>query len=762
MKFFKSKYASHLSDMVCALLLGASVCSVLLPSAGLETGYGGCLLLTAADLALIFLFTRKWWILPAFLAFAAGIALLITAMFGVDQYLLEYIGGFILRCVYPYTNVSPNSADALMTAVRLALALPPAAVSYLYFRRLFFFPALPPVATAVLLWTHYSKPDVFIPVLMMLLAAVFFSMAKTTANRINRKLPDSEKISGALLVMTAIVIVPVMLFFSFIASPEKDGDWRSKGFADTVDDFSSYMGLGDGRDPAEGTFDTFSAGLTPLEYRLGGDISPDNTEVMRVTTDTPLLLKGAVFDAYDGSRWYDGRALRGFRLTSFFWQGKRREVFGLGKPDGGVGANELFNRLTRNIDLAITVSKGGRTLFFAGMAQSLESRVIDVSDVFFNGQSEIYTSKPQYLLYYKLNTVVFDRELEGFDDDFNALERMTENAQDNEYEAIKEEYLQLPVSLPAEVFEKAQMLTRGRKTSYEKAKAIESWLRENCTYTLSPGDPPEDSDFVAYFLKTRKGYCVYFASAMTVLARAAGLPARFVTGYALKRNPMSGATNSYVATNATAHAWTEIYFKGIGWLPFDSTGWNSDETAVLSRPESEGRPPVITPPPALPPDAQKNDGLSASDSGAMPDEIKAILISAGLLTASFCSFALIRSMLLLASADVYYGRLCRKHKTNAGRAGACYGRILRQLGFFGVKPEAGDTITSFARRADEFFGNNETALAFGCVIRMRFGLVEPDDSDVKRLCEFSAALEKRLRAKLGFLGYLWRRILTGR
>jgi hypothetical protein len=99
--------------------------------------------------------------------------------------------------------------------------------------------------------------------------------------------------------------------------------------------------------------------------------------------------------------------------------------------------------------------------------------------------------------------------------------------------------------------------------------AIERYLRL-IPYSLdvpAPPSPREATDFFLFDLK--KGYCDYYATAMTVMARAAGLPARLVTGYA------SGTYDSYsaeyVVREADSHSWPEIYYTGIGWIEFEPT-----------------------------------------------------------------------------------------------------------------------------------------------------------------------------------------------
>ncbi|MCA0758642.1 transglutaminase family protein, partial [Paenibacillus sp. N4] len=96
-------------------------------------------------------------------------------------------------------------------------------------------------------------------------------------------------------------------------------------------------------------------------------------------------------------------------------------------------------------------------------------------------------------------------------------------------------YLQLPDSLPSRVAALAAEVSGGGVTSrYEQVKAIEQFLETNYEYTLENSEvPPEGSDFVDYFLfDQRKGYCVHFSTAMVVILRSQGIPARWVKGFA--------------------------------------------------------------------------------------------------------------------------------------------------------------------------------------------------------------------------------------
>jgi transglutaminase-like putative cysteine protease len=149
---------------------------------------------------------------------------------------------------------------------------------------------------------------------------------------------------------------------------------------------------------------------------------------------------------------------------------------------------------------------------------------------------------------------------------------------------ILDRYLQLPDTVPSRVIDLAQELTKDIETPYEKAIAICDYLR-TLEYTLDIEAPPDSTDGVDYFLfELQKGYCQYFASAMTVLLRASGVPSRMVAGYGpgelteqygpgdmMGHEPGAWQDwqDTFVVQNS--HSWSEVFFPGYGWIPFEPT-----------------------------------------------------------------------------------------------------------------------------------------------------------------------------------------------
>ncbi len=161
---------------------------------------------------------------------------------------------------------------------------------------------------------------------------------------------------------------------------------------------------------------------------------------------------------------------------------------------------------------------------------------------------------------------------------------------------VTERYLQLPESLPARVRNRARQLTTLQNNPYDKAVALEEFLRQ-FTYNQKIAAPPTDADGVDYFLfQLRQGYCDYYASAMVVMLRSVGVPARFVTGYTPGQRldtttPGLTPASTYQVVEQNAHAWVEVYFPTYGWIQFEPT---ASEPQVV-RPEPR---PTVSPTPS--------------------------------------------------------------------------------------------------------------------------------------------------------------------
>ena len=157
--------------------------------------------------------------------------------------------------------------------------------------------------------------------------------------------------------------------------------------------------------------------------------------------------------------------------------------------------------------------------------------------------------------------------------------------------------LQLPVSYRTPALTRlARQITAGLTSEYAKARALANWLQATGTYDDAAPSFSDAAGLETFLAGTKKGVCVQFAYAMTVLARLAGIPARMAVGFTTG-TPQS--RDHYVVTTGDDHAWTEVYFPSYGWIRFEATpagqGTASDPNYMNATPQG-----TIQAPPTLP------------------------------------------------------------------------------------------------------------------------------------------------------------------
>ncbi len=384
--------------------------------------------------------------------------------------------------------------------------------------------------------------------------------------------------------------------------------------------FFSFENLSRPRD-----FSISSSGFSSNSAYLGGEVRLDNTHVLNVYSTAKTYLTGAIRDIYTGYSWESSKEgyvfLADNEGVALDLEGKKPEnyIMEIIEPlaaipfiDSDFNIDELYRGNIMNIEHVNILTN---TLFRPSKFHSLNFPQNQSTDTFFDYYSSIRSDNAlprgfryniNYLLFNnfsdELENILKRSKLGIYSEIFNSssydifyknsinltneltinIDYETINRLQNYSDNIYEKYLQLPESLPSRVEDLAISLTTQIDNNYEKVKAIEYYLSNNFNYTLTPTSTPEENDFVDYFLfEGKEGYCVYYATAMTVMVRTLGIPARYVEGYKMPSEsyitPDGFPTNIYLVTNENAHAWVEVYLEGFGWIPFEPTAAFTDE-----------------------------------------------------------------------------------------------------------------------------------------------------------------------------------------
>jgi hypothetical protein len=279
-----------------------------------------------------------------------------------------------------------------------------------------------------------------------------------------------------------------------------------------------------------------------MDLRVRGELS--NELVMRVRSSAPAMLRGFIFDSYDGDAW---------RVTE-------TDTVPLGGDNPYSYPSELRDlgpRATLAQTFFVEAAQPNVIFSAAHPDQIWHNEQVSVDGL---GALRIDFSMTPDAVY----SVVASRGAATPD------ELRTADPSPAELPEDFGRYLQVPPELPDRVAALARRITAGETNVYGKVKAIEDYLERNYRYEIDSPVPPAGQDAVDHFLfETDVGFCEQFASATAVMLRTLGVPARVVAGYTPgRRNPFTGY---YEVRNSDAHAWVEVWFPRYGWYEFDPT-----------------------------------------------------------------------------------------------------------------------------------------------------------------------------------------------
>lgn len=530
---------------------------------------------------------------------------------------------------------------------------------------------------------------------------------------------------------------------------------------------------------ARDVFSLYSVGFSPQGAdQLGGRPNPSDNRVMQVSTSKTVYLRGSVYNRYDGHGWQNTTGGRRYLWQSVRMQNLRSDLFNEKLPPASV-QNSLSNPVSVSVRM---LSGSASTLFVPQRIRELTPGGELVP--YYSDSSEVFVTRNlQGGDTYEVSAPLYSPEDPGT----GSLTEICASLDDTRWEDIRKVYLELPAHLEQPLMELTAKITEAAETPFEKARAIQNYLKRNFRYSLDVGEHPENIDFVTSFLlDTKKGYCTYFASAMTVLCRIAGLPARYVEGYLAVPNEYGEA----IVTGLDAHAWTEIYFKGFGWLTFDATpagresarGENgnmhspeppSPEPSETPEPEENGNtvpPPENDPenpateppdgsggePPEVPPDAQNTPEDSSPDEenekkGASPFPWWLFIV--------FAAAVAVAARILITSPAFR----CRNAKSQEQIFEIWAEELFRLLRAEGFERRKGETLTAFARRTDAGGHFSESVYPAGaCISTMRYSKRIPTESESELVRDTSLMIHGEMSRKGKLRYYVHRLVSFGR
>ena len=282
---------------------------------------------------------------------------------------------------------------------------------------------------------------------------------------------------------------------------------------------------------------------------LNGDSAhtPDSADV------GSMYWRGRSFDEFDGVRWSRNSRMMARAWAPVDWYARWETGDAKRQPDQRIFAGALDARVLFGLHPVVDVAP--RSDF-----RPLMDAVGDLS--YFTSGAPIYVVRSGWEA---PAAELLRRSVPGPAMSAPPIARTIAQRLD---QVVATHYLQLP-ALSERTRSLADSLARGQATQYDRVVALQTWLRTNFDYTLELPRTPEQATLDHFLFERRAGHCEYFSTALAVLLRTIGIPARNVNGF------LGGEWNEFgrylAVTQNDAHSWVEVWFPGVGWVPFDAT-----------------------------------------------------------------------------------------------------------------------------------------------------------------------------------------------
>lgn len=416
--------------------------------------------------------------------------------------------------------------------------------------------------------------------------------------------------------------------------------------------------------------------------QLGDDLRrPEEVEVLRVRTDAPAppYLRATTLSRFEGGVWEPDR-VRTVPLDS---------ELGLGRVT--VGPDVRVAEYTTSVEVVNLASVWLPVSYPAVEVSGLDGRwaavpynrtVISQSGTTQGQNYEVISNQPRPTL----------EQIRLY------------NAGGPE---LRDETTALPEGTPAIITELAAEVTAGATNDYDRLIAMQRWFRGG-EFRYSLEAPVEDgfdgsgAEAVAQFLEQREGYCIHFASAFALMARSLHMPTRIVVGYlpGVATTDVEESETVYSVSSSLLHAWPEVFFDNVGWVPFEPTAGLGVPTSFApassvpgSTDDPDGATPGATPTPTSTGGADPDSGLNPRDESLPGTPIT----SANPLP----TLGVVLLILLVLSMPFLVRELRRRQLTLAARAGdaASAWTIVQDAAIdVGISVPASESPRAFAQR----------------------------------------------------------------
>ncbi len=576
----KETFIEILCNVLSCWLITIGTCIIFDSYFKIHLGIGTIVWQTLIAVAAAVLLTRRWWVPVISLLLLVPVFLIVASFVTDIKELIKFIIGFFdwwfSACPIDSKFYNDQSLYIVHTIINIGVGVFYYSLSRIT-RRAWTLAALALGIVVFSLVKGYTNYDFL--AIPFLIAGIFPLVASEKFQSVN--LSKFKNLFGALdkkwffiIISTMVIVVICVTSVSVVTSI--NGSVRTRGCTDIVSDVQSVTGIYT-REQKKRNVSLFDLGLVEDSTYVGGEL-PDLSPAILATTNLtdPAFVKITAFDTFDGVNWTNSFP-KSYRISGPWGEKEETHLSTRLIDDTFFLAN--VQRIAKVQNVEITLERGSHVIPTVGQVHNFKEQTPNKNQVLFDtcGRLLSYYGQEEGFKY-SFDTVIYDTKNEKLGTKLRDIIASYGNANDPLYDKEGEFYKVYTAEIKNQSGDIEKIIADmgfDVENYYDKAYKICEYfsVRNGFAYTDNPPEFEKGENIVDKLFETRRGHCLYYATAMVAMTRYAGIPSRLVAGY---RTVTSAKTGLQRIDRSEPYAWVECYIPHIGWMSFDPTpkrGW---------------------------------------------------------------------------------------------------------------------------------------------------------------------------------------------
>ena len=769
-KMEKLERKESIIELMCVCLscwlLSVGTALILDSQFTIQIGIGAILWQTAAATLVVLLFSRRWWVaviyfgilIPVFFLAVSLSGDLISFFKSVVSFFGWWFGGMSIESKW-YTE---QGYTLIHTCMNIGVSVMYFAISRITKKA--WISVLVAIAFVVSNYA-FGYTGYHILTIPFLVVGIFPLIAGEKFQ--NKKMPDFKNIFGVLgrkwlmVVVSSLIAVLVSLTSLFVISAT-NGDVRNRFCSDIVTDIQTASDTYN-HDQKRINITLFDLGLATNSTFIGGDLY-DIPEGVIATTNlkVPTRIKVTAFDTFNGMNWVS-EFEKSYRLNGAFWKTEQNNYLSVSQA-GNKDFMADLNRVGNKTNITFNIRAKTNFLPTVGQVTKFEELTRTKNPITFDSRGRLisyYGHKKDYK--YTIESLGFDISSDDTESKMNAILNTYAYLRDPLYEKDSEFYKRYTKPLyeetPKAVLDAVKELRSSQYNEYQKAKKINEYFSSNkYAYVLKPDTFYRGENIVEKLFSTKRGHCVYYATAMVAMAREVGIPSRLAAGFVTVSNKKG---TSQLVDLSSPYAWVECYIPNVGWMTFDPSPNNYHSIGFAQQ--------------DVAPAGDDDDKDTDKKEEEKKEEIKKVagtnlkwstsLNVALIVICSLTALAIILIVSHILSSQSYYKleRVRKRFKSTEKQARYYYADILRQFMWLGYRLKRGQTMRENTQKVCEILHPDNAEKLNGAIAvieAMLYGEELPTDDQIEQISAARDMLDRIIKYRTNFFSYaIERRLL---